>query len=408
MIRASAEAPDESLGDERIDGALRGRDHLCFGHDWSGDPLSKTHLMRAMAREGRVLWINSIGYRAPAPTARDLRRIAGKLKAFTLPVREVEPNLWVLSPLAVPFYTLPSVQRLNRWLLRVQIRRAFEQLGFRRVIDWVFTPTAAVVAGALGEAKVIYYCVDDFTAFADAGTPALVEMEAGLLRRADLVVVSARPLLESKSRYNRKTVLLRHGVQYDTFRSALDPATRVPDDVAGLPRPILGYFGLMTDEFVDRALLEKIARRFPAASLVLIGNAAMDLKALAASANVHVLGHRPFHQLPAYCKAFDVALSVFPINAATLNANPLKVREYLAAGLPVVSTKIPEVEVLGDLVRVAGDHEQFLAHVEEALRDPGPTEARSLRMRNESWDVRYLELKRHLVRYGIADAVPPS
>lgn len=381
--------------------ALRGRDHICFGHDWTGDPLSKTHLMRAMAREGRVLWINSIGYRAPVATVRDFRRIAAKLKAFTEPVREVEPGIWVLSPLAVPFYGLPVVRALNRWLLRSQIRRVFARLHFKRVINWVFTPTASVVAGSLGEEKVVYYCVDDFTAFSDAGTPSLVEMEARLLRRADLVVVSAATLLQSKSRYNPRTVLLRHGVLYDKFRAALDPATPVPAELSGLPRPIIGYFGLLAGDFVDLDLLEKIARRFSNGSLVLIGSVAMDLSRLSRFNNVHVLGHRPYDSLPAYCKGFDVGLSVFPINGATLNANPLKVREYLAAGLPVVSTRIPEVEVLGDLVRVAGNHEDFLAQIEAALSDPGPKLERSLSMKNETWEARYLELKRQLVRHGV-------
>src|SRR5690348_5598279 len=81
---------------------LRGRDMLCFGHDWSGDPLSKTHLMRILARDNRILWINSIGYRTPTVSGRDFRRAVQKLKAFTVPVREVEKNLFVLSPIAIP------------------------------------------------------------------------------------------------------------------------------------------------------------------------------------------------------------------------------------------------------------------------------------------------------------------
>ena len=83
---------------------MRGRDMLCFGHDWSGDPLSKTHIMRILARDNRILWINSIGYRAPTASARDFRRIVDKLKAAAEPVKEVEHNIWVLNPLAIPAY----------------------------------------------------------------------------------------------------------------------------------------------------------------------------------------------------------------------------------------------------------------------------------------------------------------
>src|ERR1700719_4611647 len=97
---------------------LVGRDMLCFSHDWSGDPLSKTHLMRLLARDNRILWVNSIGYRTPTVSRRDLGRLWRKLLAATRPLREVEPNLFVLNPLAIPAYGQPWIRALNRGLLR--------------------------------------------------------------------------------------------------------------------------------------------------------------------------------------------------------------------------------------------------------------------------------------------------
>src|SRR5438477_12811002 len=102
-------------------GELRGRDLLCFSHDWNGDPLSKTHLMRLLARRNRVLWVNSIGYRAPTASKADIGRVFRKLAAAMTPLREVEPNLFVLSPLAVPAYGVAAVRRLNASLLRLQV-----------------------------------------------------------------------------------------------------------------------------------------------------------------------------------------------------------------------------------------------------------------------------------------------
>lgn len=380
--------------------ALEGRDHICFGHDWTGDPLSKTHLMRAMASEGRVLWINSIGYRAPTASTRDIKRIFSKLKQFATPVREVEKNLWVLSPVAIPAYGVPGMQEVNRQILRLQIRAVQKKLGFSRVINWVFNPAGTVVAGSLGEDKIVYYCVDEFTAYSDAGTPALVRMEKELLEKADLTVVSAQSLLDSKSKLTKKCVLIRHGVRYDVFKAALDPATKIPDEIASLPKPVIGYFGLMADDWIDNELLIKVAKAFPNGSLVLLGKVTTDMSKVTALPNVHLLGRKPFEALPGYCKGFDVALNAFPINDVTLNANPLKVREYLAAGLPVVSSRIPEVEVLGDKVFIADNHEEFVAKVKLALEDPGPTEARSLSMKDETWKGRYEDLKRALVETG--------
>src|SRR5215204_1863301 len=105
---------------------LRGRDILCFSHDWTGDPLSKTHLMRLLARDNRILWVNSIGYRAPTVSKADFGRILRKLKAATEPLREVEKNLFVLSPLAIPAWGSSRIRTLNSHLLRIQVRRAMK------------------------------------------------------------------------------------------------------------------------------------------------------------------------------------------------------------------------------------------------------------------------------------------
>jgi glycosyltransferase involved in cell wall biosynthesis len=377
---------------------LRGRDMLCFGHDWSGDPLSKTHLMRLLARDNRILWINSIGYRAPVASTRDFNRAINKLKAATEPVKEVERNIFVLNPLAIPAYGNSWMREVNRQILRLQVYRAMRKLGFTRPINWVFTPTAAVVAGSLGEDRVFYYCVDEFTAFSGVA-PQLVQLEEELIRRADMVIVSADRLFKSKSDKNPHTVLIRHGVDYNHFRKALDPETKIPDEIKNLPKPVIGYFGLMAADWIDIDLMVKTAKHFSGGSMVLLGKVTTDMSRLTALPNVHLLGRKPFESLPAYSKGFDVAINPFPISEVTLNANPLKVREYLAAGLPVVSTKIPEVEVL-NLCRIGETPEGFIHEIEEALKDPGPTAARSLTMQNESWEGRVEELRRHVAALG--------
>ncbi|HEX2659493.1 MAG TPA: glycosyltransferase [Polyangia bacterium] len=380
------------------DGVLRGRDMLCFGHDFTGDPLSKTHLMRLLARENRVLWINSIGYRAPTASKSDLSRIVNKLQRATEPVKEVEPNIFVLNPLAIPVFGVPAMQIVNRQLLRYQVLRAMAKLGFQRPINWVFNPSAGVVAGALGEERLIYYCVDEFTAF-EGLPPQMVEIEDDLCRRADLVVVSAQRLYDRKIKKNPRTVLVRHGVDFEHFRKALDPATEVPPEIANLPRPVLGYFGLMAADWIDLDLLVAVAKHFSTGSLVLLGKVTTDLSRLTALPNVHLLGRKPFGTLPAYSKGFDVGLNPFPINEVTLNSNPLKVREYLAAGLPVVSTRIPEVEVLPQC-QIGDTPAQYIAEIEKALTRPGPRAERSETMRSESWPARLEELRRHFVGLG--------
>jgi glycosyltransferase involved in cell wall biosynthesis len=373
---------------------LTGRDILCFSHDWTGDPLSKTHLMRLLARDNRVLWVNSIGYRTPGLNKADVGRLWRKLRAAREPLREVERNIFVLNPLAVPAYGLRAARAVNRWWLRRQVRSAMRKLGFARPINWVFNPAAAVLAGTLGEETLIYQCVDEYSAFSGVVAQAILDLEAELLRKSDLVVVSADKLYETKSRHNPRTAVVRHGVDFHHFRKALDPATVVPPEVAALPRPVIGFFGLIAD-WVDVELMAEVAKRYPTGSLVVLGKATTDVSPLKVLPNVHLLGRKPYDQLPAYCKGFDVALNPFRINELTLNANPLKVREYLAAGLQVVSTNIPEVAVLGTC-RVADSREEFLRQVDEALKAPGPRAEVSETVRAEGWDARLREIERHL------------
>src|SRR5262249_55425523 len=142
--------------------------------------------------------------------------------------------------------------------------------------------------------------------------------------------------------------LITHGVDVAHFRQACDPDTPIPADISALAKPIVGFFGLIED-WVDLRLIRFLAQTRPAWSFVLVGKAVADTAALQGLPNVHLLGRKDYRELPGYCKAFDAALLPFVINELTLAANPLKLREYLAAGLPVIASAIPEAERLDQL-----------------------------------------------------------
>jgi glycosyltransferase involved in cell wall biosynthesis len=349
--------------------------------------------MRVLSKENRILWINAIANRMPTTSSKDLSRIYKKLKAFTEPIREVEPNIFLLNPLAIPAYGNKTIVSLNQRSLIRQVKKAMRKLGFSDVINMVFNPAAGMIAGKLGEKELVYYCVDEYTAF--TGSAALKEIEESLFRQSDLVVVSAEKLYESKKRFNPETHIIRHGTDWRHFRTALDNRTQVPADLTSLPRPVIGFHGLLAD-WVDFELIRKTAKHFANGSVVLVGKIAVDaeqkVKILDDVPNVHFLGRKPYAELPAYCKGFDVALNPFEINELTLAANPLKVREYLAAGLPVVSTDIPEVRVLDDCL-VGTDHDDFIAKIEHALRHPKNRAAVSDAIRQESWEAKVDELR---------------
>ncbi len=373
---------------------LRGRDILCFSHDWTGDPLSKTHLMRILSKENRILWINAIANRMPTASSKDVSRIFKKLKSFAEPICEVEPNIHVLNPLAIPAYGNEAVRSFNQKFLVSQVKKAMRKLDFKNPLNMVFNPAAGLLAGKLGEKELVYYCVDEYTAFTGA-SKGLKEIEEELFRKADLVIVSAEKLFDSKKKFNENTFIIRHGVDFLHFRKALDDDTKIPDEIKDLPKPIIGFHGLLAD-WVDFELIKKTAEHFKNGSIVLIGKIAVDaerkVKILDGVPNIHFLGRKPYAELPAFCKGFDVALNPFAINDLTLAANPLKVREYLAAGLMAVSTDIPEVRILKDCL-VGENHADFITKIEEALANRKPRAEISDAIKHESWEAKVDELR---------------
>ncbi|MDH3494373.1 MAG: glycosyltransferase, partial [Acidobacteriota bacterium] len=267
-------------------------------------------------------------------------------------------------------------------------------------VNMVFNPAAGLLARRLGESKLIYYCVDEYTAFTGAAS-GLREIENSLFREADLVIVSAKKLLEDKKRFNERTHLIRHGTDWVHFRKALAPEIEIPTEIRDLPRPVIGFHGLLAD-WVDYEAICEIARHFSGGSVVLVGKVAVDaerkIKILDDCPNVHLIGRRPYEELPGFCKGFDVGINPFIINELTLAANPLKVREYLAAGLPVVSSDLPEVRIL-DHCFVYGSRDELISKIEKALAQRSSREEISESIRNESWESKVDQL-RDLVAAG--------
>jgi glycosyltransferase involved in cell wall biosynthesis len=365
-----------------------GRENIvCFAKDWGEDPTSCNHVMRALARDNRVLWLNSVCSRRPDfGSRRDLGKIARKLAAFLRGPQEVEPNLWVYTPLVLPFPYTPAAVAANRQILRATLAVLRRRLAMPEFQLWTFLPTTAEYVGSLGESLAVYYCTDEWSGFKHLGGQPVAAMEQALLAKADVVFATSRPLVESKARYNKETHLASHGVDHAHFAKALEDDTQLPDELRGLRRPIVGFFGLI-ESWIDLGLLAHVAERRPDWSIVLVGKAAADVSSLRRHANVHLLGRRPYAELPRYAKAFDVAVCPFAQDELCRNVNPIKLREYLSAGVPVVASGIPEAAAYGDSCRLARTPDEFLAACDAAIRGDS-AEARRRRseaMRGETW-----------------------
>jgi len=379
---------------------------VCFANDYRGDPTSKHHIMRILAGHTDVLWVESAGMRRPKLwNPLDLRRIAARLRRSAAGVRrDGTDRLHVVSPLSVPLPGRRIATEANRFLYKRAIRRALRGLGLtRKPLLWVYTPTVAPYLASMPRAGLVYHCVDRWWAFPDYDSKVMRDCHAQLCRNADVVFASAGELLEDCLRYTPRAYLLRHGVEWEHFaRAALAPPER-PADVRDIQGPIIGFFGLI-HEWVDQELLCHVAAAFPQATVVLIGRVQVDDARLRAMPNIRLLGQRPYADLPAYAAAFDVALVPFMRNDLTAAVNPIKLREYLCAGLPVVATALPEIVLLSDRpqLRVAESPDQFVAGVGAFLtagRDPAARRAAAEAERGESWSSRCAEMARLVRRH---------
>src|SRR5438105_230638 len=317
-----------------------------------------------------------------------LSRLSKKHKILFVETRAPDPNL--ITPLArwetieaLPNLTLLRLQFPSwRWeqasYVDLERRRLVQEAlrgplagKFEKPVQWFYDPMAVTAfAGHLGEIATVYDCMDELSKF--RGAPAeLADREATLLDLADVVFTGGRKLYESKSQYHSNCHFHGCGVDVNHFGRARHSETVVPPDLSHIPKPVLGYFGVV-DERLDYELIAKLADANPRWSVVMIGPVIkVEERSLPRRRNLHWLGGRDYSQLPSYCKGFSLCLMPFALNAATEFINPTKALEYMATGKMIVSSAVPDVvRNFGEVVKIAADHEQFISLCKQALDRP--------------------------------------
>ncbi len=381
---------------------LRGRDIVCVGFaDWDTELwTNQHHLMSRLARDNRVLFVESLGLRRPQLAGRDLARIARRLRRGVAPPRAVD-GLHVLSPLVIPLHSNRFVRALNARLLPALVRRAARRLGMRRPILWAYVPQAEVLIEALDPSLVVYHCVDDIAAHELIDTASFRAAEDRFAARADLVLASA-PALAERLRTVSKNVLDAPNVaDSELFAKALIPSPPAPPPdpaMESLPSPRIVFTGAIVATKLDLGLLVELARLRPSWSFALVGPVGpgdphTNVSALAAEPNVHLLGRRSYGELPSVLRAADAGLIPYGRNELTNSIFPMKVYEYLAAGLPVIATSLPALADVAE-VQTAQDAEGIVRLLELALGEDSP-ERRAERSRMaaaHSWDRRLEEI----------------
>ena len=368
---------------------------LFFGNDWGAENrTSSHHIARWLARNHRVYYIECPGLRAPQRTGRDLKKIWKKIVQFARGARPVEKNIQVWTLLQIPFHRFSIVRRLNIVLALLSLRWVMWCESIRQPITWSMLPHPCSVVKRLNEVVAVYYCTDDYASMPGVNAAAIRLMDEEMTRKSDVVFVSSETLLESKLRLNPETHVSPHGVDVDHFARAQDESLPVPAEMTGMPHPIVGFFGLI-ERWIDLDLIGFLAEQRPNRTFVLIGRLACPADHLINRSNVHFLGKRAYEDLPVYGKQFDAAIIPYRLVPQVYHANPLKLREYLAMGKPIVSVRTPEIEKYADVVEIVDSHEEFLKKLDTLLSQPdSPTEIsrRMRRVSSMSWDARLTEL----------------
>lgn len=339
---------------------------------------NKQHVASELARRGfRVLYIESLGLRRPTLSKRDVHRIFRRLWRAVRPPHRVRDNLWVWSPLVMPAHGRRWVRKLNRGMLNGGLWIWMKWLGIRRDVLWTYSPLTTEVLCLSKFQVVVYHCVDDVKAAPGMAREVIAQAEYDLVQRANVVFATALRLMESRRRINQNTFYLSNVADYDHFAKARMPETRVPDDLARIPEPRVGFVGAISGYKVDFALLRLVAETHPEWSVVLIGDIGegdpwTDVSQLKGFPNLYLIGPRAYSLLPAYLRGFQVGILPCPLNEYTASMFPMKFFEYLAAGLPVVSVDLPALREHADVASLAGTPQAFLEGIEHALRNTGP------------------------------------
>jgi glycosyltransferase involved in cell wall biosynthesis len=377
---------------------------------------NKQHIMSRLARDHRVFYV-SFGPNPLPKLARSKARHGelgwSPVETLLEPVSYEQAGVMVLdfwSPRAF-VRKKPASHPWSIWAnfdLRLElVARYLERHGVRDAVLWVYHPGYGDRVAALPHSLLVYDCVDEYTEFPTYKRDPrwLIEREAALCRRADVVTTTSAGLYEKKRPLNPERTHLVHNVgDFEHFSRARAETTKIPEDLADLPRPIIGFLGAVSDYKLDAGWLGALAQKHPEYTLALVGPVGVgdpttDVTKLAAQPNVRLLGHRAYELLPGYVKGFDLGVIPYRINEYTSYSFPIKFFELLASGKPLVISDLPALRDYYSTVRVARTSEEFVRECEAALTDPAlGRDARLALAAANTWEHRVERIIAHVER----------
>ena len=378
---------------------LSGEDIVCFAlRRWDSPWKNNQQVMSCFAKGNRVLYVDP-----PRPFREAIGETLGRVERKPVLEHVIGGlHLYHGPRLLARWGRNHLVSRFFNWVTAparlAHVRGLAAGMGFRAPILWIYDPMLAPAIGSFQEKLVLYYVIDNYAEYfsEDEGVwrSAITRDHVRMMKRADIVLTVSQSLYEQGLQHNRNTFLVPNGVNYDFFQEVMR-SEGVPPDMREIPKPIIGYVGVV-HSVIDFSLLERVASGRREWSLMLVGPAESmtvedrrAFKRLVGFPNVYYLGSKHPEELPGYIKNFDVALMPYRIGPLTSGGDSIKLYEYLACGRPVVSTPLPSARRFGSLIEIAESAAEFVECIERGLREsPDRCRARMAVAQEHSWQRR--------------------
>jgi glycosyltransferase involved in cell wall biosynthesis len=385
---------------------LYNRNILCIsGTEWNGNYIKAVvELMKVLSAKNKVLFVeNAYTYKDALAGVSDKDKI-DFARAFGLKdrIKTIQTDKGgtvhiLFPPLVFPINFLPNgalysnLLKFNAWLLRRSVKKALKRLDMQsELINFTsFNPGMGLMTGrTFNEKTLIYHCYDEIK-----GAPLWLSkhglrLEAGFMKMADAVIVTSKGLYDSKKDFCKQCFIVKNAVKVDLFKKGFN---KTPDH----SKKVIGYVGTIDDRS-DYDILQHLFTAMPDAEFVFVGRILSDRgeAILRKYPNVRVEGPKMPEQLPPYLQTFSIGIIPFVKDDFTKGIYPMKINEYLAAGLPVVSTAFGDIADFASLIKITDDKETFLQYVQSEIAEDTPEkrEARLKTAESNTWDQRVEEI----------------
>lgn len=383
---------------------------ICFGGgDWwyHNRGHYDMQMMKQLSAYVPVLYVNSIGIRVPSigEGSMFVKRIARKLKSISRGFTRVDDRWGVCSPFVVPGR---AGMAATKRLLPAQVRHSARRMGIRRPLVWVTCPPGAEAVDALRPAGVVYQRTDRWEEFPQADRDAILRYDRFMKERADATLFCATLLYDEEAGGCANPAYVDHGVDFVRFAEAgrrfdAEGDAVAPEDVRPLGRPRVGFIGGLDSHTFDPELFVEVVKKMPDVSFFLVGGSTLP-DDWCPFDNVWLLGRRPYDDVPPYMAAADVLVMPWNQNEWIRACNPVKLKEYLAAGRSIVTRDFVELRRYEGYVDIATTAGEFAVAIREAIGRTDDPERLRARVENETWTAKGSAVLDALASRGVVPA----